>query len=67
VADKGGIPISEWSGSGATERLRETVAEYSEQTARQTNQLIWLTRALVGLTCVLVIGLVIQVVLAFHD
>jgi len=30
------IPLSEWSGSGATERLRETITEFNQTTAKQT-------------------------------
>jgi hypothetical protein len=59
-----GIPLSEWSGSGATERLHKTVVEYSEATAEQTKQLIRLTRQLVILTLLLLGGLVVQVLLA---
>lgn len=64
---KSGIPLSEWSGSGATDRLRETVVEYSEATARQTAQLMRLTWLLVILTALLFVGLVVQVVLALYD
>lgn len=59
-----GIPISEWSGSGATDRLRETITEFSATTAEQTAQLVRLTKALVVLTVLLFVGLVVQVVLA---
>lgn len=62
-----GIPLSEWSGSGATERLHQTMAEYSEATAKQTAQLIRLTWALVILTGLLFVGLIVQVVLALTD
>jgi hypothetical protein len=62
---KGGIPLSEWSGSGATDRLRETVETYSEATTKQTAELIRLSRRLVLLTGLLFIGLIVQVVLAF--
>jgi hypothetical protein len=60
----GGVPLSEWSGSGATDRLRETIERYSDVTATQTAQLIRLTRALVTLTAILCIGLIVQIVLA---
>lgn len=55
------VPLSEWSGSGATDRLRETLDEYNRATARQTAQLIRLTRALVVLTVLLLVGLVVQI------
>jgi hypothetical protein len=60
----GGIPLSEWSGSGATDRLHETIKEFVAVTEKQTAQLIKLTRALVALTVVLVVGLVVQIVVA---
>jgi hypothetical protein len=60
----GGIPIGKWSGSDATEALRETLVTYSEATAKQTAQLIRLTWALVILTVLLFVGLVVQIVLA---
>lgn len=63
----GGIPLSEWSGSGGVERLRETVIEYSETTAKQTAQLIRLTKALVLLTVLLFVGLAVQVTIAILD
>jgi hypothetical protein len=62
---EGGIPLSEWSGSGATDRLHQTVEKYSEVTAKQTAELIRLTRQLVLLTWLLFIGLIVQIVLAF--
>lgn len=62
-----GIPLSEWSGSGATERLRETITEFNETTAKQTAQLVQLTRVLVALTMLLFVGLVVQVGIALLD
>lgn len=59
-----GIPISEWSGSGATDHLRETISEFNATTAEQTAQLVRLTKALVVLTALLFVGLLVQVVLA---
>jgi hypothetical protein len=59
-----GIPLGQWSGSEATDRLHATVAEYSEVAARQTAQLVRLTWVLVVLTCLLFVGLIVQIVLA---
>lgn len=64
IRPNSGIPLSELSGSGATDRLHQSVVEYSEAVAEQTNQLIRLTRQLVVLTCLLFGGLVVQVILA---
>ena len=49
-----GIPLSDWSGSGATERLRETIIELNATTERQTRRLLQLTWVLVVLTAVVV-------------
>ena len=51
-------------GSGAVERLRRTITEFNETTAKQTAQLVRLTRALVVLTVLLLAGLVVQVGMA---
>ena len=61
---EGGIPLSDWSGSGATERLHETLVEFSAATSKQTAQLVRLTWALVVLTGLLFIGLIVHVGLA---
>jgi hypothetical protein len=56
------IPMGEWSGSDATERLRETMVELSDRTERQTRQIVVLTVALVVLTVALVVLTVVLVV-----
>jgi hypothetical protein len=61
---KGGIPVSEWSGSGATDRLRQVIEQFSTEATKQTRHLIVLTRWLVVLTIILAVGLVVQIVLA---
>jgi hypothetical protein len=58
----GGIPVADWSGSGATERLQETILDLSDKTARQTKVLIWLTGVLVVLTAVVVALTIVLVV-----
>jgi hypothetical protein len=63
----GGIPLSEWSGSGATERLHQTIRDFNKVTTKQTDNLVRLTRQLVILTWVLCIGLVVQVALAIFS
>jgi len=45
-------------------KLTETIEKYNEQTSKQTQKMIRLTWGIVGLTIVMVIGLVIQIVLA---
>jgi hypothetical protein len=58
------IPLKDWSGSGATDQLREAVTAYNEAAAKQTTQLVRLTGALVGLTVLLFLGLLVQIGLA---
>ncbi len=52
---QGGIPLGQWSGSDATDRLRETLVDLNVSTERQTRTLIRLTWALVALTVVIVL------------
>jgi uncharacterized membrane protein len=60
-----GIPLSEWSGSGATRELHESIREFNQQTARQTRQLIVLTWVIAVLTAIMTLGVAVQIVLAF--
>ncbi len=63
MADSG-IPLGAWSGSDAPNALREEIAKYNAQAAKQAETMIRLTWAIVALTVVLVVGLVVQIVLA---
>jgi hypothetical protein len=63
MADSG-IPLGVWSGADATNALREEIAKYNAQAAKQAETMIRLTWAIVALTVVLVAGLVVQIVLA---
>jgi hypothetical protein len=58
------IPLSEWSGSGATRELHESIKAFNTASARQTRQLLILTWVIVVLTAVMVIGLGVQIWLA---
>jgi hypothetical protein len=40
---KGGIPLGQWSGSDATDRLRAVIEENQQATERQTRSMIRLT------------------------
>jgi hypothetical protein len=55
------IPLGQWSGSDATDRLRETMIELDKTAKRQTRWLIGLTWALVALTAVIAILTVVLV------
>jgi hypothetical protein len=67
AVSKSGIPLGEWSGSAATERLRETIDVYNEKATRQADEMVRLTRQLVVLTWLLAAGLIVQIVLAVAD
>lgn len=58
------IPLSEWSGSGATERLRETLSAYNERAEEQTAEMVRLTRWIARLTWAMVALVVAQIVIA---
>ncbi len=62
----GGIPLPEWSGSGATRELHETIRKFNEVASRQTNEILKLTRVIALLTIVMTIGLVVQIFLAWR-
>ena len=63
---KSGIPIGEWSGSDATDRLRAVIERQHEQTARQTKVMVWLTVAMFFLALVTTAATVVQVWLALR-
>ena len=62
----GGIPLSEWSGSGATRELHETIKSFNEVTTRQTTWLLRLTWAITALTLVMTIAVLVQVYAIFY-
>jgi hypothetical protein len=43
------MSTDEWSGAGATKEPHKTISEYHQQSSRQTQKLINLTRAIAGL------------------
>jgi len=45
-------------------KLEKTIQQYNKQTSKQTQKMIRLTWGIVGLTVVMVVGLVIQIILA---
>ena len=44
-------------------RLRETIETFNKQSWKQTQKMIQLTRYIVGLTIVMIFGLVVQIIL----
>lgn len=62
-----GIPLSEWSSSGATKQLEETIKKFNEETSKQTRQLLILTWVMTILTILMTIGVVIQIYLAIQS
>lgn len=50
----GGIPIGQWSGSDATDRLTAVIIDSNEETKRQTAKMVTLTQWITYLTIALV-------------
>jgi hypothetical protein len=59
-----GIPLSEWSGSGATGELHETIKNFNVAAEAQTRQMIRLTKVIIGLTVVMLIMVGVQIAVA---
>lgn len=57
-----GISIGEYSGSDATNRLRETIIDLDKSTKRQTTWMIWLTLAIALMTLALLALTIVLVV-----
>jgi hypothetical protein len=51
---KSSIPLSEWSGSGATHELHETIKQYVTIAEQQTRAMIRLTWTITALTVVMI-------------
>lgn len=58
------IPLGQWSGSDATNVLRELIKAQHEENAKQANLMLRLTWSIVVLTVVMLIGLGVQIWLA---
>ena len=59
-----GIPLSDWSGSGATRELHETIRTFNEAATKQTATVIALTRWILILTIVMTVAVIVQIVIA---
>lgn len=60
------IPLGQWSGSDATDRLREAIEEANRLSSRQARLMIWLTVAILVLTAMMAVTSAVQVWLALR-
>ncbi len=58
------IRVGELSGSDATNALHDTLKRFNKQSQEQTAQMVMLTKVIVGLTVVTLIGVLVQIYLA---
>lgn len=59
----GGIPLGQWSGSDATNALRETIERLSSAADAQTREMVRMTRWIMWLTVVMTVGVAAQIVI----
>jgi hypothetical protein len=57
----GGIPLGQWSGSDATNALRETIERLSSAADAQTREMVRMTRWIMWLTVVMTVGVAAQI------
>ncbi len=60
------IRVGEFSGSDATNALHATIKEFNEQTKKQTDQIVTLTKVIVWLTLAMLLGVGVQIFLAYQ-
>jgi hypothetical protein len=58
-----GIPLGQWSGSDATNALRETILQLNAAAESQTREMVRMTRWIMWLTVVMAVGVVAQIAL----
>jgi hypothetical protein len=61
-----GIPIGQWSGSDATNALRESIEKFNQQSTRQADTMLRLTWVIAALTIIMAIGLGVQIWLSLR-
>jgi len=44
-----------------TKKFAEVTKEFNDKTSKQTEQMVWLTRLIAGLTVIMVLGLAVQI------
>lgn len=59
-----GIPLSEWSGSGAVRELQASIEQFNAAAKVQTDSVIRLTKRILVLTGVMTIAVLVQIVIA---
>jgi hypothetical protein len=57
----GGIPLGQWSGSDATNALRETIERLSSAADAHTREMVRMTRWIMWLTVVMTVGVAAQI------
>jgi hypothetical protein len=62
-----GIPLGQWSGSDATNKLRETIEAFNTETNRQTETVIRLTKWMLWLTIVMTAAVAVQIFLTLRQ
>jgi hypothetical protein len=55
------IPLGQWSGSDATEKLEATIKAFNEQSERQTGQMLTMTKVMTWLTVVMTAAVLVQI------
>ena len=55
------IPIGQWSGSDATDRLRVAIENNQKATERQTATMLWLNAVMTALTILMAIPAAVQI------
>lgn len=62
----GNIPLGQWSGSDATDRLRATIEALNKQAEKQNRTMVRLTWAILVLTIVMAVVGTVQTWIAFR-
>ena len=47
------------------QKLQETIKSFNKQSSKQTDKMIWLTWVMLILTVAMLVGLIIQIIIAF--
>lgn len=61
------IPLDELSGSKATNELQKVIEDINAVNTRQTRQMLFLTWAIAGLTVMMLVAVIVQIVLILPE